>query len=279
MKDERIIPVEYENTLSTFLEKFGDIILSIKSDNMKINYQYYIEDLLISLEALFIHNVYPNKLLNIFCDSISKIGENASNYFWSKIFNKNEDNLNMLSQPNKDIINEEKNEYLLRYENGYINFEYTLFVKFYDKIKKYDTENIYKILCKILSGFIELFMNNDIENALLFTSEKCEFLLKIQEIKRIILNNLTDVKNLANSNDFKFLLNCANVLTKIELDKDSLIYSVIKIELDDILPCFYQYMENQQRQSLFEICVDLIECDNKSLRSSIKALINTFVDQ
>ena len=269
---------DYELSIDIFLEKFKIMIDKIpEKEKQELNYNYFYEDLVLSINKLIIVNINSDILMKIINKILSKsesnirISENSI-----KLVNKeNLLILNLLSK-SKNILSESELHKLINFSRHYSNFLLNF-------IQQYESDIIieYKYISKIFSKFLEMDISNNYEKYKVSNcSSTISFLAKLQEIQSYIKTKIKEDEYhlIYNKHIVQTLISINKIYNKYQLsdEDESEIFGLLQFELENNIPKFILYFSNDELSQLFEVLLDFVNSNNPNIRRLSQCLLLDF---
>ena len=177
----------YEFAIDVFLEKFKNMFSSLDKNEQYLKYNYFYEDLFLTIHKLLIINHNSDlliKILNKVLTTDDNIDSNKKGTISEKSIEKiNEGNLfilNLISNA-KIKTNEEKLHKLVGFSSSYCNFVLS-FIQHYES----DINSEFKLLSKIFSKFLQIELENVFDRyKIVSSSSTVDMLIRFQGIQLI----------------------------------------------------------------------------------------------
>jgi hypothetical protein len=275
----------YELAIDVFLEKFKNMYSTLQENEQYLKYNYFYEDLFLTVHKLLITNNNSDLLIKIMNKILStddnidtnKIGT-ISPICIKKINEGNSSILNLISNA-KIETNEEKLHKLVGFSSSYSNFVLS-FIQHYES----DIENEFKLLSKIFCKVLQMDLENTFDRYKIVSSTSTvDMLIRFQGIQLTILEK---IKN----EEYEKLYSEDTGINKVILlnkiyDKYSLstqenkpMISILQFELEKTLPRFMKCLNTDELKQIFSVLTNLIDSSDVGLRKSVKNLLKEFLN-
>jgi len=269
---------DYELSIDMFLEKFKLMIDKIsEKEKYDINYYYFYEDLILTIHKLLIINNHCDLLLKILNKVLSKTERNdCISRKTIEIINKeNISILNMLSNT-KIVMSEEELHKLIKFSTYFSSFLLN-FIQYYDS----DIITEYKYISKIFAKFLEIDTSNNFEKyKIVNSSSSIDFLIKLQGIQTHIKSKINEKEfnKLFNEAIIKTIIGIKNIYNKYKLNNEdtSMMFSLLQFELENNVPKFILFFNNDELDQLFDSLLDFVDSINPTLRKIAHKLLLDF---
>jgi hypothetical protein len=266
----------YELAIDFFLEKFKYMIDRIpEKEKYDLNYNYFYEDLVLTIHKLLIINNNSDLLMKIINKTLSKSENNISKNSIKSINKHNLFILNMLSA-SKLILSEDELHKLVKFGSYYSSFLLNF-------IQQYESDVIieYKYISQIFTKFLEIDISNNFEKyKITSSSSTIDFLIKLQGIQSYIKTKINDneYNNIYNTFIMKTILGINKIYNKYNLgnEESSLMFSLLQFELENTIPKFMLYFTNEELSQLFDSLLDFVDSINPNLRNTSHKLLLDF---
>lgn len=266
----------YELAIDFFLEKFKYMVDRIpEKENYELNYNYFYEDLVLTIHKLLIINNNNDLLMKIINKILSKSENNISDNSIKSINKHNLFILNMLSE-SKLILSEDELHKLVKFGSYFSSFLLNF-------IQQYESDVIieYKYISQIFSKILEIDISNNFEKfKIISSSSAIDFLIKLQGIQSYIKTKINEkeYRNIYNKFIMKTILGINEVYNKYNLgnEESSLMFSLLQFELENTIPKFILYFTNDELIQLFNAILDFIDSVNSNLRGLAHKLLLDF---
>ena len=269
---------DYELAIDIFLEKFKYMLDKVpEKENYDINYNYFYEDLVLTIHKFLIINNNSDLLIKILNKILSK-GEKTDNLSENAINIINKENLAILSMisTSKNILTEDELNKLIKFSSFFSNFLLN-FIQYYDS----DIVMEYKYISKIFSKILEIDVSNNFERyKIINSSSTIDFLIKLQGIQSHIKSKIkeNEYNILYNNVIMKILVGIAKIYNKYKLSNEdtSMIFSLLQFELENTVPLFMLYFTNDELSELFDSLLDFVDSINSNIRKTAHKLLLDF---
>ena len=280
----------YETAIRYFLEKFKSMYTNENNETENlINYNYFYEDLIYSINKLFIINKNSETLFKINEKIlINPIQNQKNNISLNTIDKLNEVNifvLNTLSMAKTCVESEESLHKLIIFNLTYANY-------FLNFIQNYPSDVIteYKLITKIFYKILQIDLEEKNKETLkkykiINSSSTIVLLIKLQDIQSFILNKIEKEKYVElydknGINDLNILIKLNEIYNKYQVAKEenSLINKVLIYDVENILPRFIKLFPDDELQKIYECIINFIGSVHHNLRRVSKDLLKLFVE-
>jgi len=269
---------DYELSIDIFLEKFKIMIDKIpEKEKQELNYNYFYEDLLLNINKFIIISINSDILMKIINKILTKSESNIS-ISENNIKLVNKENLlilNLLSKSKNNLSENELNK-LINFSRHYSNFLLN-FIQLYES----DIIFEYKYISKIFSKFLEMDISNNYEKyKLINSSSTISFLEKLQEIQSYLKTKIKEDEYylIYNKEIVQALIAINKIYNKYQLSEEdeSEIFSMIQFELENNIPKFILYYNDDELSQLFEVLLDFVNSINPNIRKLSHKLLLDF---
>jgi hypothetical protein len=275
----------YELAIDVFLEKFKNMYSSLQENEQYLKYNYFYEDLFLTVHKLLITNNNSDlliKIMNKILSTDDNIDTNKTGTISPICISKiNEGNLSILNLMSNAKIetNEEKLHKLVGFSSSYSNFVLS-FIQHYES----DIENEFKLLSKIFCKVLQMDLENSFERYKIVSSTSTvDMLIRFQGIQLTILEKIKNEEyEILYSEDTG--INKVILLNKI-YDKYNLssqenkpMISILQFELEKTLPKFMKCLNTDELKQIFSVLTNLIDSNDLGLRKSVKNLLKEFLN-
>ena len=273
----------YEFAIDVFLEKFKNMFSSLDKSEQYLKYNYFYEDLFLTIHKLLIINHNSDlliKILNKVLTTDDNIDSNKKGTISPKCISKiNEGNLfilNLISNA-KIKTNEEKLHKLVGFSSSYCNFVLS-FIQHYES----DINSEFKLLSKIFSKFLQIELENVFERyKIVSSSSTVDMLIRFQGIQLTILDQIKngEYENLySDESSIRKLIYLNKIYNKYNLSnqENKPMINILIFELENILPKFMKCLNEDELKQIFEVLINLIDSNDTNLRKATKNLLNEF---
>lgn len=276
---------DYELAIDVFLEKFKNMYSTLQENEQYLKYNYFYEDLFLTVHKLLITNNSSDlliKIMNKILSTDDNIDTNKTGTISPICITKiNEGNLSILNLMSNAKIetNEEKLHKLVGFSSSYSNFVLS-FIQHYES----DIENEFKLLSKIFCKVLQMDLENSFERYKIVSSTSTvDMLIRFQGIQLTILEK---IKN----EEYEKLYSEDTGINKVILlnkiyDKYSLsnqenkpMINILQFELEKTLPKFMKCLNNEELKQIFSVLTNLIDSNDVGLRKSVKNLLKEFLN-
>ena len=278
--DER----NYEFAIEVFLEKFKNMYSSLNENEQFLKYNYFYEDLFLTVHHLLIINNNSDlliKILNKILSSDDNIDITKKGAISSKCISKiNEGNLfilNLISNA-KIKTNEEKLHKLVGFSSSYSNFVLS-FIQHYDS----DIEKEFKLLSKIFCKILQIDLENEFDRyKIVSSSSTVDMLIRFQGIQSTILSKIKNEeydKLYSEDTSINKLIYLNKIYNKYTLSsqENKPMINILQFELENTLPKFMKCLNTNELQQIFTILSNLIDSNDVNLRKATKNLLHEFI--
>ena len=274
----------YEFAIDVFLEKFKNMYSSLKENEQYLKYNYFYEDLFLTVHNLLIINNNSDlliKILNKILSTDDNIDINKKGTISQKCISKiNEGNLFILDLISNAKIetNEEKLHKLVGFSSSYSNFVLS-FIQHYES----DIEKEFKLLSKIFCKILQMDLKNKFERYKIISSTSTlDMLIRFQGIQSTILSK---IKN----NEYEKLYSDDTSINKlIYLNKiydhynlcnqeNKPMINILQFELEKTLPKFMKCLNINELKEIFSVLCNLIDSNDANLRKAVKNLLKEYI--
>ena len=275
----------YELAIDVFLEKFKNMYSTLQENEQYLKYNYFYEDLFLTVHKLLITNNNSDlliKIMNKILSTDDNIDTNKTGTISpiciKKINEGNSSILNLISNA-KIETNEEKLHKLVGFSSSYSNFVLS-FIQHYES----DIENEFKLLSKIFCKVLQMDLENTFDRYKIVSSTSTvDMLIRFQGIQLTILEK---IKN----EEYEKLYSEDTGINKVILlnkiyDKYSLstqenkpMISILQFELEKTLPRFMKCLNTDELKQIFSVLTNLIDSSDVGLRKSVKNLLKEFLN-
>ena len=273
----------YEFAIDVFLEKFKNMFSSLGENEQYLKYNYFYEDLFLTIHKLLIINNNSDlliKILNKVLTTDDNIDINKKGTISQKCISKiNEGNLfilNLISNA-KIETNEEKLHKLVGFSSSYCNFVLS-FIQHYES----DIAQEFKLLSKIFSKFLQIELENVFERyKIVSSSSTVDMLIRFQGIQLTILEQIKNGeydKLYSDESSIRKLIYLNKVYNKYNLSnqENKPMINILQFELENILPKFMKCLSEDELKQIFEVLINLIDSNDNNLRKATKNLLQEF---
>ena len=278
--DER----NYEFAIESFLEKFRNMYSSLNENEQYLKYNYFYEDLFLTVHKLIIVNNNSDLLIKILNKILlidDNIGGNEKSIISKRCISKINEGilftLNLISNA-KIETNEEKLHKLVGFSSSYSNFVLS-FIQHYES----DIEKVFKLLSKIFSKILQIDLENNFERyKIVNSSYTVDMLVRFQGIQSTILNKIKNEEyeklysNEISINKFIYLNKIYNKYNLFNQENKPMI-NILQFELENVLPKFIKCFNIDELKQIFNILINLIDSNDLNLRKAAKNLLQNFV--
>ena len=273
----------YEFAIDVFLEKFKNMFSSLKENEQYLKYNYFYEDLFLTIHKLMIINNNSDlliKILNKVLTTDDNIDVNKKGSISQKCIAKINDGnifiLNLISNA-KISTNEEKLHKLVGFSSSYSNFVLS-FIQHYES----DIATEFKLLSKIFSKFLQIELENVFERyKIISSSSTVDMLIRFQGIQLTILEKIKNGEYEKLYNDelnIRKLLYLNKIYNKYNLgsQENKPMINILQFELENILPKFMKCLNEDELKQIFDVLINLIDSNDTNLRKATKNLLQEF---
>ena len=273
----------YEFAIDIFLEKFKNMFSSLGENEQYLKYNYFYEDLFLTIHKLMIINNNSDlliKILNKVLTTDDNIDVNKKGTISQKCISKINDGnlfiLNLISNA-KIATNEEKLHKLVGFSSSYCNFVLS-FIQHYES----DIDTEFKLLSKIFSKFLQIELENVFERyKIISSSSTVDMLIRFQGIQLTILDQVKNgeyEKLYDNELSIRKLIYLNKIYNKYNLSnqENKPMINILQFELENILPKFMKCLSEDELKQIFEVLINLIDSNDVNLRKATKNLLQEF---
>ena len=267
---------EHKTALIGFLRE-------IKENEQYLKYNYFYEDLFLTIHKLMIINNNSDlliKIMNKVLTTDDNIDVNKKGSISQKCIAKINDGnifiLNLISNA-KIATNEEKLHKLVGFSSSYSNFVLS-FIQHYES----DIATEFKLLSKIFSKFLQIELENVFERyKIVSSSSTVDMLIRFQGIQLTILNQIKngDYQKLYNDElNIRKLIYLNKIYNKYNLgnQENKPMINILQFELENILPKFMKCLNEDELKQIFDVLINLIDSNDTNLRKATKNLLQEF---
>ena len=275
----------YEFAIDVFLEKFKNMYSSLKENEQYLKYNYFYEDLFLTVHKLLIINNNSDsliKILNKILSADDNIDVNKKGTISQKCIAKiNEGNLfilNLISNA-KIKTNEEKLHKLVGFSSSYSNFVLS-FIQHYDS----DIEKEFKLFSKIFCKILQMDLENKFERyKIISSSSTLDMLIRFQGIQSTILSKIQNEeydKLYSDDTSINKLIYLNKIYNKYNLSnqENKPMINILQFELENTLPKFMKCLNINELKDIFSVLSNLIDSNDINLRKATKNLLQEFID-
>ena len=275
----------YEFAIDVFLEKFKNMFSSLGENEQYLKYNYFYEDLFLTVHKLLVINNNNDILIKI----LNKVLSNDDNIDINKtgsispkcILKINEGNLFILNLMSNAKIetNEDKLHKFVGFSSSYSNFLLN-FIQHYES----DIEKEFKLLSKIFCKILQMDLENNFEKYKITSStSSVEMLIRLQGIQLTILGKIKNEEyERLYSEDTSiiklFYLNKIYDKYNLSNQENKPMISILQFEIEKTLPKFMKCMNTKQLEEIFIILDNLIDSHDTNLRKAVKILLKEFIN-
>jgi hypothetical protein len=273
----------YEFAIDVFLEKFKNMFSSLDKNEQYLKYNYFYEDLFLTIHKLLIINHNSDLLIKI----LNKVLTTDDNLDSSKkgtisqksIAKINEGNLfilNLISNA-KIKTNEEKLHKLVGFSSSYCNFVLS-FIQHYES----DINSEFKLLSKIFSKFLQIELENVFDRyKIVSSSSTVDMLIRFQGIQLTILDQIKNEQYdqlYSDESSIRKLIYLNRIYNKYNLSnqENKPMINILIFELENIMPKFMKCFNENELKQIFEVLINLIDSNDSNLRKATKNLLNEY---
>jgi len=273
----------YEFAIDVFLEKFKNMFSSLGKNEQYLKYNYFYEDLFLTIHKLMIINNNSDlliKIMNKVLTTDDNIDVNKKGTISPKCISKINDGnlfiLNLISNA-KIATNEEKLHKLVGFSSSYCNFVLS-FIQHYES----DIDTEFKLLSKIFSIFLQIDLENVFERyKIVSSSSTVDMLIRFQGIQLTILNQIKNgeyERLYSDELSIRKLINLNKIYNKYNLNnqENKPMINILQFELENILPKFMKCLSEDELKQIFEVLINLIDSNDTNLRKATKNLLQEF---
>ena len=274
----------YELAIEVFLEKFKNMYSSLKENEEYLKYNYFYEDLFLTVHKLLIININSDlliKILNKILSNDDNIDVNKKGSISQKTISKiNEGNLfilNLISNA-KIKTNEDKLHKLVGFSSSYSNFVLS-FIQHYES----DIEKEFKLLSKIFCKILQMDLENKFERYKIVSSTSTvDMLIRFQGIQSTILSKIKNEeyeKLYSDDTSINKLIFLNQIFDKYNLSnqENKPMINILEFELEKTLPKFMKCLNTNELQEIFGVLSNLIDSNDINLRKATKNLLQEFL--
>ena len=279
--DER----NYEFAIEVFLEKFKNMYSSLDDNEQFLKYNFFYEDLFLTVHKLLIINNNSDlliKILNKILSADENINKNKKGAISSICISKiNEGNLfilNLISNA-KIETNEEKLHKLVGFSSSYSNFVLS-FIQHYNS----DIEKEFKLLSKIFCKILQIDLENEFERyKIVSSSSTVDMLIRFQGIQSTILSKIQNEeyeKLYSDDTSINKLIYLYKIYDKYKLSnqENKPMINILQFELENTLPKFMKCLDSNELEQIFSVLTNLVDSNDVNLRKATKNLLQKFID-
>jgi len=273
----------YEFAIDVFLEKFKNMFSSLDKNEQYLKYNYFYEDLFLTIHKLLIINHNSDlliKILNKVLTTDDNIDSNKKGTISEKSIEKiNEGNLfilNLISNA-KIKTNEEKLHKLVGFSSSYCNFVLS-FIQHYES----DINSEFKLLSKIFSKFLQIELENVFDRyKIVSSSSTVDMLIRFQGIQLTILDQIKNEEYdqlYSDETSIRKLVYLNQIYNKYNLSnqENKPMINILIFELENIMPKFMKCLSEDELKQIFEVLINLIDSNDSNLRKATKNLLNEY---
>ena len=273
----------YEFAIDVFLEKFKNMFSSLDKNEQYLKYNYFYEDLFLTIHKLLIINNNSDlliKILNKVLTTDDNIDSNKKGTISQKSIAKiNEGNLfilNLISNA-KIKTNEEKLHKLVGFSSSYCNFVLN-FIQHYES----DINSEFKLLSKIFSKFLQIELENVFDRyKIVSSSSTVDMLIRFQGIQLTILDQIKNEEYdqlYSDESSIRKLIYLNKIYNKYNLSnqENKPMINILIFELENIMPKFMKCFSEDELKQIFEVLINLIDSNDSNLRKATKNLLNEY---
>jgi hypothetical protein len=271
----------YELYIKYFLEKFKSMFIPQENgDKDYIKYNYFYDDLILTIQQLSILNINSVLIYRILFKIISSSIEDISISTKNKLIENNICVLKLISLSKIDLINEKEIfkfiKYSLDFSNYYLDFIQIIYFDF-----KQSFELISKIFNNIL--LLDLDNNNNLEKyKIINSSSTIDLLMKLQDLQLYIINKTSkeNIVKLKNPDKFRTIIYLNKIYEKYNINKEenSLMNKIYIFELENIIPKFTKLLSDEELDNTYQCLINLIGSINHNIRNGAKNILKLFVN-
>ena len=275
----------YEFAIDIFLEKFKNMYSSLNEDEQYLKYNYFYEDLILTVHKLVVINDNNDILIKILNKILTKDDNfdiNKKGTISQKCISKiNEGNLfilNLISNA-KIETNEEKLHKLVGFTSSYSNFLLN-FIQHYES----DIESEFKLLSKIFCRILEMDLNNKFDRYKIVSSTyTIDMLIRFQGIQSTIVSKIKNGefnKLFDETQSINKLIYLNKIYNKYNLSnqENKPMINILQFELEKNLPKFMKCFNTNELKQIFYVLTNLIDSIDVNLRKAAKLLMQEFLD-
>jgi len=273
----------YEFAIDVFLEKFKNMFSTLGKNEQYLKYNYFYEDLFLTIHKLMIINNNSDlliKILNKVLTTDDNIDVNKKGSISPKCISKINDGnlfiLNLISNA-KIATNEEKLHKLVGFSSSYCNFVLS-FIQHYES----DIDTEFKLLSKIFSKFLQIELENVFERyKIVSSSSTVDMLIRFQGIQLTILEQIKNgnyERLYSDELSIRKLIYLNKIYNKYNLSnqENKPMINILQFELENILPKFMKCLSENELKQIFEVLINLIDSNDINLRKATKNLLQEF---
>ena len=275
----------YEFAIDVFLEKFKNMYSGLKENEQYLKYNYFYEDLFLTVHKLLIINNNSDsliKILNKILSTDENIDINKKGTISPKCISKiNEGNLfilNLISNA-KIETNEEKLHKLVGFSSSYSNFVLS-FIQHYES----DIEKEFKLLSKIFCKILQMDLENEFDRYKIVNSTSTvDMLIRFQGIQLTILSKIKNDeydKLYSDDTSINKLIYLYKIYDKYNLgnQENKPMINILQFELEKTLPKFMKCLNVNELKEIFSVLSNLIDSNDANLRKATKNLLQEFIN-
>ena len=275
----------YEFAIEVFLEKFKNMYSTLKENEQYLKYNYFYEDLFLTVHKLLIINNNSDlliKILNKILSADDNIDKNKKGTISPKCISKVNDGnlfiLNLISNAKIDT-NEEKLHKLVGFSSSYSNFVLS-FIQHYNS----DIEQEFKLLSKIFCKILQMDLQNTFERyRIVSSSSTVDMLIRFQGIQSTILSKIENEeyeKLYSDDTSINKLIYLNKIYNKYNLSnqENKPMINILQFELENTLPKFMKCLNINELQQIFSVLTNLIDSNDVNLRKAAKNLLQEFIN-
>ena len=271
----------YEFAIETFLEKFKNMYSNLKENEQYLKYNYFYEDLFLTVHKLLIINNNSDLLIKILNKILLIEDINKKNIISERCISKINKGilftLNLISN-SKIKTNEEKLHKLVGFSSSYSNFVLS-FIQHYNS----DIENVYKLLSKIFSKILQIDLENTFDRyKIINSSYTIDMLVRIQGIQSTIIDKIKNEEySKLYSKDISInkIMYLNKIYNKYNLynQENKPMINILQFEIEKTLPKFIKCLNVNELKQIFDFLINLIDSNDTNLRKAAKSLFLEFV--
>ena len=275
----------YEFAIDFFLDKFKKMYSSLQENEQYLKYNYFYEDLFLTVHKLLIINNNSDlliKILNKILSADDNIDANKKGTISPKCLTKiNEGNLfilNLISNA-KIETNEEKLHKLVGFSSSYSNFVLS-FIQHYDS----DIVKEFKLFTKIFCKILQMDLENKFERyKIVSSSSTLDMLIRFQGIQSTILSKIQNGeydKLYSDDTNINKIIYLNKIYNKYNLSnqENKPMINILQFELENTLPKFMKCFNTDELKEIFSVLSNLIDSNDVNLRKATKALLQKFMN-
>ena len=249
-------------------------------DKDYIKYNYFYDDLILTIQQLSILNTNSVLIYRILFKIISSSIEDISISTKNKLIENNICVLKLISLSKIDLINEKEIfkfiKYSLDFSNYYLDFIQIIYFDF-----KQSFELISKIFNNIL--LLDLENNNNLEKyKIINSSSTIALLMKLQDLQLYIINKTSkeNIVKLKNPDKFRTIIYLNKIYEKYNInnEENSLMNKIYIFELENIIPKFAKLLNDEELDNTYQCLINLIGSINHNIRNGAKNILKLFVN-